>query len=154
MHKRPLLRAGLHGLFALLGAIAIALALGAIWMAVALHMASAAWWLALPVGLAMGYATKTWITPSRGFAMLLAAGGTWLAAIYMQCIFIALRLAAIMGLGLSTTLHKAGVGMLLALARASWDTHLFVSCLIGMLLALVVAGGRSRRASLNRHQAP
>lgn len=154
MRKRPFLRAGLRGLLALFGAVAIALALGAVWMAVALHMTSAAWWFALPVGLAMGYAAKAWITPSRGFAMVLAAGGTWLAAIYMQCIFIVLRLAAIMGLGLATTLHKAGAGMLLALARASWDTRLFVSCLIGMLLAIAVAGGKSRRASLTHRRAP
>lgn len=154
MRKRLLLRAVLHGLLALLGTIAIALALGAVWMAVALHMASATWWFALPAGFAMGYAAKAWITPSRGFAMLLAAGGTWLAAVYMQCIFIALRLAAVMGIGLATTLHKAGIGMLLALARASWDTRLFVSCLIGMLLAIAVAGGKSRRASLTRHRVP
>ncbi|HET7299655.1 MAG TPA: hypothetical protein VFJ01_03295 [Oleiagrimonas sp.] len=154
MRRRLLLRAALHGLLALLGTTAIALALGAIWMAAALHMASAAWWFALPAGLAMGYATKAWITPSRGFAMVLAAAGTWLAAVYMQCLFVALHLAAVMGLGLATTLRKAGAGMLLALAQTTWDTRLFVSCLIGMLLALAMAGRKSRRASLSRHQAP
>ncbi len=154
MPDRPVLRIGLQGLFAMVSSLAIALALGAVWMAVALHVPSASWWFALPAGLAMGHAVRAWVTSSRAFAMVLAAAGTCLAAIYMQCLFTGLKLAAVMGLGYVVTLRRAGAAMLLALARASADTQFLVACLVGMLLALAVAGRRSRGKALSRHPAP
>lgn len=146
MPERSLFGAVLHGLFALFCMIIIALALGAVWVALALHFPSATGWFAVPVGLVMGYATRAWVTASRTLAMTLAAAGTLLAAIYMQCLFTGLRLAAVMGLGYLTTLHKAGAGMLLALARASFEPRFAVVTVVGMLLALAVAGRKSRGA--------
>ncbi len=145
MPERSPVRIALGALFAVICALAIALALGAVWMALTLHVPSAAWWFALPAGVAMGLATRAWVTASRVPALLLAAGGTWLAAIYMQCLFTGLRLAAIMGLGYFTTLRKAGIGMLWALS--DWGTRLLASCLVGMVLAILVVAVKRRRAS-------
>lgn len=146
MLERSLPGAVLHGLFALICMVVIALALGAVWVALALHFPSAAGWFALPLGLVMGYATRAWVTASRTLAMTLAAAGTLLAAIYMQCLFTGLRLAAVMGLGYLTTLRTAGAGMLLALARTSFEPRFVVVTVAGMLLALAVAGRKSRFA--------
>jgi hypothetical protein len=148
--ERPLLRAGLHGLFATLWTIAIALALGAVWSALVRHVPSAMTWFALPVGIILGYVIGAFVTGSRALAMLLAPGGTLLAAIYMQCLIMALRLAAVMGLGFLPTLRTAGPAMLLALARNAWDARMVIACLIGMLLAFFVAGWRAPGRALRR----
>lgn len=145
MPERSLLAACLQGLLALVCMLVIALALGALWVAMTLHFRSAAWWFALPVGLAMGYATCTWVTHSRALGMPLAAAGTLLAAVYMQCLLMGLRLAAVMGLGYLTTLHTAGASMLLALARAAVEPRFMIVTALGMLLAGWTARHRRTR---------
>lgn len=121
----------------------MALALGAVWMALSLHVPSATWWFALPAGVLMGGAVCAWVTPVRAAAMMLAAVGTLLSAVYMKCLFAGLQLAAVMGLPYLHTLRRAGAGMLLTLARSSLDTRMLAACLVGMLLALAVAWRRS-----------
>lgn len=145
-----LLRRGMHAVIALVCAAAMALALGAVWLAVSLRIPSASWWFALPLGALMGAAVSTWVTRVRLAAMLLAAGGTLLAAVYMKCLLVGLQLAAVMGLPYLHTLRRAGADMLLALARASVDPRLVAACIVGMLLALIVA---ARVSAVNRRRA-
>ncbi len=148
------LRRGLQAVVAVICACAMALALGAVWLAVSLRVPSAAWWFALPAGAIMGGAVCAWVTRVRPAAMALAVGGTLLAAIYMKCLYAGLQLAAVMGLPYLHTLHRAGVGMLLALAHASLDTRFVTACVAGMLLALAVAAWRCARTSSRAPSAP
>lgn len=156
MRDESLLRLGLHGLLAVLCMIAIALALGAVWMAISLRVPSAYWWFALPAGVAMGYCTRAWVTRRRYWGVALAIFGMVLAAVYMKCLFVSLQLAAIFGLGLVHTMRTAGVGMLLALARGQLDLHILAATLAGMILAAWTAwhrGKRTQGAAL-KHPAP
>ncbi len=153
MHGESALRACARGFFAIICTLAIALALGAIWMALTLHVASARWWFGMPAGAAMGYATRAWVTPQRTWAALLAVSGTVLTAIYMKCLYAGLLVATVMGLGLVDTLRTAGVGMLLALARDSLQPRFAIATLVGMALAGAIAWHRRRHAVLT-HRAP
>lgn len=146
MHGESPFRASMRGLFAILGAIVVALALGAVWMALILLVASARWWFALPAGVIMGYTARAWITHQRPWATLLAVAGMALTAIYMKCLYAGLLLAAVLGLGLVHTLERAGLGMLLALARASLEPRFVIATLVGMALAGWVAWRSGPRA--------
>ncbi len=141
------LRALAQAVIAIVCAAAMAMAFGAVWVAVMLRVPSASWWFALPVGAAMGVAVRAWVVRGRTPAMLLAAGGTLLATLYMKCLLVGLQLAAVMGLPYLHTLRRAGIGMLLALARHMAQPHLTLACTVGMLLAVALAarGGVNRR---------
>lgn len=142
----PIFATTLHVLIALVGTVAFALALGAVWMAVMLHIPSARYWFAIPIGYALGFGIRAWITPSRLGAMLLAASGTVLAAVYMQCLLAGLKLAAVMGLGKLEALSRAGAGMLLALASAAFNWRDLLPLLIGMAVAMWAAWRQHARA--------
>lgn len=148
------LGASLHGLFAVICTIAVALALGAVWMALTLHVPSARWWFAVPAGIIMGYAARAWITQRRAWATALAVAGMVLTAVYMKCLYAGLLLATALGLGLVPTLERAGAGMLLALARASLEPRFVVATLVGMALAGWVAWHRRKRAPAGSHPVP
>lgn len=155
MRDESLLWAVLHGLFAVICTIAIALALGAAWMAITLSLPSAHWWFALPAGVIMGYATRTWVTGHRGWSVVLAVPGILLTAIYMKCLYVGLQLAAIMGVGLVYALRQAGLDMLLALARDSMEPREIAATLVGMALAGWVAWyRRARKRSALTHPVP
>ncbi|HEX7341464.1 MAG TPA: hypothetical protein VF269_04215 [Rhodanobacteraceae bacterium] len=139
MPREPVWRMGLHILLAVTCTLAIALALGAAWMATALSLASASWWFAIVAGIVMGYTARTWITRQRVAATVLAMLGTMLAAIYMRCLYEGLQLAAMMGMGLIDTLRTAGPGMLLLLARGSLDTRMLTAIAAGIALAGLLA---------------
>ncbi len=143
------LRAGLRVLSAVVFTAALALAMGAVWMALSLRLPGARIWFALPTGLVLGYCCRVWVSSHRPGAMLLAALGVLLAGIYMQCLFTGMKLAAVMGLGYLHTLQRAGVGMLLALSEASVDTHQLAALAAGVLLALWMAWRKP--ASRRRH---
>ncbi|HET7268685.1 MAG TPA: hypothetical protein VFJ15_11305 [Oleiagrimonas sp.] len=147
---------GLRGILAVLYTVVVALALGAVWMALSMRVYSAHTWFAVVAGLAMGYATRAWITRRRYAGMVLAVAGTFLAMVYMACLRVGLILAAIMGLGYVHTLKTAGIDMLLALARNTLDVRVLVATLIGMALAAWVTwrrGSRQKHAELT-HRVP
>jgi len=147
---------GLRTVLAVLYMIAVALALGAVWMALSMRVYSAHAWFALVAGLAMGYATRAWITPRRNTGVALAVVGTFLAMVYMACLRVGLQLAAVMGLGYVHTLKTAGIDMLLAFARNTLDMRVLVATLIGMALAAWIAWrrGSSREQAELTHRAP
>lgn len=142
-------RAAGNLLFALLCAIMIGLAAGALWMLLALYARGTLAWVALPLGALLGWLIRTWVAPQRASAAVLAALATLLAAGYMCCLLAAARLAALMGMGFSETLHRAGSAMLLDLARHLLDWNVLLAYLLGAALAAYVAwrgiGERGRR---------
>lgn len=145
-----------HGLLGVLGSIAFALALGAVWMALQMHLPSARYWFAILVGLALGRGVRAWFVPWQPAAMLLAGLGTVLASLYMQSLSVGLHLAAVMGLDRWVALRRAGAEMLVALAWAATDEATLVALALGVLAALWMAARKRRPASspLTHHQAP
>ncbi|HEX7338665.1 MAG TPA: hypothetical protein VF271_01895 [Rhodanobacteraceae bacterium] len=153
MRTESSLSLALHVVLACICTIAIALALGALWMAAMLAMPSARWWFALVSGAVLGFVAHNWITRHPWLATLLAAAGTVLAAVYMGCLRIGMELAATFGLGLVDTLQRAGVAMLVSLAWATATRLVIVATLVGMALAALLAWRRGRRANVI-HRAP
>lgn len=156
MRAESMLRTGLHTLFAVLFMVIVALALGAVWMALSIRVPSAHTWFAVVAGLAMGYATRAWITQHRYASIALAVAGTFLAMVYMACLRVGLILAVVMGLGYVHTLKTAGVDMLLALAGNTLDTRVLVATWVGMALAawLTWRRGSRKKQSDFTHRAP
>jgi vitamin B12 transport system permease protein len=126
-------------LFALVCAIMIGLAAGALWMLLALFARGTLAWVALPLGVLLGWLMRAWVAPQRGSAATLAALATLLAAAYMCCLLATARLAALMGMGFSETLHRAGPGMLLRLARLSTSRGMLGLFVLGAAVAAAAA---------------
>ena len=136
MNVRHLLSAA----FALLCAIMIGLAAGAIWLVPILATGRLMPWLALPVGWILGRVVRAWVRPeSASGAAILAVLAEVLAAIYLCALLVGLRIANALGFGFVDTLRAAGPDMLLSLARlqiANADLGWF---LIGAVIAAVTA---------------
>jgi vitamin B12 transport system permease protein len=126
-------------LFALLCAIMMGFAAGAVWMLLALYMRGPATWLALPLGALLGWLMRSWVAPQRRSAAVLAALATLLAAVYMECLLAAARLAALMGMGFGETLRRAGPGMLMELARLSATRDAAAIFVLGAMVAAAAA---------------
>jgi len=80
-------------------------------------------------------------------AAALAAGATVLAAIYVDALTAAARIAGSMGIGLLDALRGAGLSMLLSLARLAVRPADIVFTLAGALLAAWIASRPSRKSS-------
>src|SRR5574337_416195 len=89
---------------------------------------------AIMLGLAAGAAS-----------MLLAAGATALAAIYVNMLIAGVKIAGNMGLGLIDTLRTAGIGMLWQLTRMAMAPADLIWTALAMLLAAWLARGRRPR---------
>jgi vitamin B12 transport system permease protein len=134
-------------LFAVLCAIMVGLAAGAVWMVVALYLRGPQDWLALPAGALIGWTMRAWIVPTARGAAALAAITTLLAAGYMRCLLATANVAASMGTGFADALHRAGPAMLLDLARLSMHWSASMLYLLGAAVAAWVAWrGAGRQA--------
>jgi hypothetical protein len=78
-------------------------------------------------------------------AMLLAAGATALAAVYVNILIAGVRIAGNMGLGLIEALRTAGFAMLWELARMAMGPADIAWAVLAMLLAAGLAWRRPRR---------
>lgn len=141
-------RHALHFAFALLGAVLLGLAAGAVWMVAALALRQSAPWLALPAGMLLALGIRHWIyRPGMGAAGL-AASATVLAALYFNALMASIRLAANFGMNLVEAMRTAGAGMLLALAQLGLRPLDWAWYLAGATLAAWLAGrGDGRRSS-------
>ena len=128
--------------FALFCAAMMGLAIGAVWMVAAMYLRQPSPWLALPAGAALAWATRHWIRRPGTGAAVLAAFATALAALYFNVLLAAILLAGNFGMGLTETLHTAGAGMLLGLARLAIGRGDFVWYALGTLLAAWLAWRR------------
>lgn len=132
-------RALFSALFALVSAVMLGLAFGAVWMLPTLFFSHVLPWLALPIGWVLGRMMRGWVRPEPRGAALLAALATVLAAAYVCALTAAARIAGLMGMGLVEAMRTAGAGLLWDLARlnvAPIDLAWFVA---GTLLSAWVA---------------
>jgi vitamin B12 transport system permease protein len=132
-------RVAFSALFALISAVMLGLAAGAVWMVPTLYLQRPLPWLALPVGWLLGKAVRSWVRPAGRHAALLAALATFAAAIYVNLLTAAARIAGLMGMGLIDAMRTAGLRLLLELAtlgQAATDNVWFV---IGMAVAALTA---------------
>ena len=131
-------------LFAMFSALMLGLAAGAVWMVLALYMRHPLPWLAVPIGVLLAWTIRGAVHRAGVAAMLLAAGATALAAIYVNMLIAGVRIAGNMGLGIVDALRTAGIGMLWQLARMALTPADIVWTVLAMLLAAWLARGRRR----------
>jgi hypothetical protein len=132
-------RVAFSALFALISTVMLGLAAGAVWMVPTLYLQRPLPWLALPVGWLLGKAVRNWVRPAGRDAALLAALATFTAAIYVNLLTAAARIAGLMGMGLIDAMRTAGFRLLLELAtlgQAATDNVWFV---IGIVVAALTA---------------
>ena len=134
-------------LLAAFSTLLIGLAAGAVWMVLALYQRGPSAWMALPIGLALGWVVRTWVTPRRRPGLLLAAAGMAVATIYMRLLFAAAEVGASLGLGFGEALRTAGPGMLLNVARLGLHWQALALYLLGLALAAMFAAGMPRQQS-------
>ena len=103
--------------FALVSAVMLGLAFGAVWMLPTLFFSRVMPWLALLIGWLLGRLIRGWVRPEPRGAAILAALATLLACGYVCLLTAAARVAGLMGLGLVEAMQIAGVGLLLDLVR-------------------------------------
>jgi vitamin B12 transport system permease protein len=132
-------RAAFSLLFAVLSAVMLGLAAGAVWMVPTLYLQQAMPWLALPAGWLLGKATRHWVRSAGGTAALLAALATLIAAFYVNLLMAGARIAGLMGLGLIDALRTAGFDLLLQLAELGQGRMDDLWYVIGMGIAAFVA---------------
>lgn len=134
-------------LFAAFSAAMLGLAAGAVWMLPTMALQRPLPALALVVGVLLALAIRGWVRPAGRVAATLAAGATVLAAVYVDVLTAAARIAGSMGMGLLDALRGAGLAMLLSLAQLAVRPTDIVFTLAGALLAAWIAARRPRRTS-------
>lgn len=137
-------------LFALLSTAMLGLAAGAVWMLAILIMQRTLPWLALPLGWLLALAIRRWVMPPGTGAAALAALTTLLAAAYVSVLTAAAQIAGSLGMGLIDTVHTAGAGMLLTIARLS----LTAGTLGWFIAGAAVAAWFARRRGIRSPTAP
>jgi vitamin B12 transport system permease protein len=126
-------------LFGVLCAATFGFAVGAVWMLPSMMFGRALPALVLPAGWVLGVVVRRWLR-FRGIAgALLAAGATFVAAVYTACLVAAATISGMMGVGLVQSMSDAGPAMLLELARLAQSPGDLVMALAGALLAAFVA---------------
>ncbi|WP_109123939.1 hypothetical protein [Dyella sp. C11] len=133
------IRAVLSLLFALVSALVLGMAAGAVWMVPTLYSQHPLPWLALPLGWLLGKAVRHWIRPAGGNAAVLAALAMFIAALYVNMLAAAARIAGLMGMGLVDAIKTAGLGLLLELSRLAGSTTDDIWFVAGMGVAAFVA---------------
>ncbi|AIF49146.1 hypothetical protein [Dyella japonica] len=139
------IRAVFSLLFALVSALMLGLAAGAVWMVPTLYSQHALPWLAVPGGWLLGKAIRHWVRPIEPDAAILAAFATFIAVLYVNVLMAAARIAGLMGLGLIDSLRTAGLPMLLQLAQLSATPSDDLWFIAGMGIAAFVASRHSRQ---------
>jgi hypothetical protein len=137
-------RVAFSWLFAAVSALMLGLAAGAVWMVPTLYLQRPLPWLAVLVGWLLGKAIRHWVRPPGHGAAVLAALAALTAALYVNLLTAAARVAGLMGLGLVDTLRTAGFGLLLQLAELGSMPTDDIWYAIGMGLAALVAGRATR----------
>lgn len=139
--RYPLVRL-IAPLFAAFSAAMLGLAAGAVWMLPTMALRRPLPALALVAGWLLALAVRSWVRPAGRMAAVLAAGATVLAAIYVEVLTAAARIAGSMGIGLLDALREAGPAMLLALAQMAARPADIGFTLAGALLAAWMASRR------------
>lgn len=125
--------------FALLCAVMLGLAAGALWLLPSVYLHRPLPWLAVPAGWLLAIAMRQWVHSKRWNAALLAALATVLASAYIHVLIASVNIAAMMGYGLVDAMRTAGPSMLLDLARISVSTLDIAWAVVGAIVAMVTA---------------
>ena len=131
-------------LFAAFSAAMLGLAAGAVWMLPTMALQRPLPALALLAGALLALAIRGWVRPAGRVSAALAAGATLLAAIYVEVLTAAARIAGSMGMGLLDALRGAGLTMLLSLAQLAVRPTDIALTLAGALLAAWIASRGAR----------
>ncbi|MEV8522508.1 hypothetical protein ABZR86_22120 [Dyella marensis] len=132
-------RALFSAVFALVSAVMLGLAFGAVWMLPTLFFSHVMPWLALPAGWLLGSMIRGWVRPEPRGAAVLAALATLLACGYVSVLMAAARVAGLMGLGLVEAMKIAGFDLLTDLVRLNLAPGDLVWFALGIALAAWVA---------------
>ncbi|MDE2307783.1 MAG: hypothetical protein KGJ97_05760 [Xanthomonadaceae bacterium] len=135
MSARPLLKIA----FAAFSAAMLGLAAGALWMVATLYLRQLLPWLAVPVGALLAWTIRQVVLRPGIGAAVLAALATALAALYMNLLLAATRIAGEMGMGLIDAMRTAGAGMLWQLARLALTPVAAGWFVTGIVLAAAIA---------------
>ena len=139
-------RALFSALFALVSAVMLGLAFGAVWMVPTLFFQHVLPWLALAVGWVLGSMIRGWVRPEPGGAALLAALATALACAYVGILTAGARIAGLLGMGLVEAMKQAGTGLLFDLMRLNLNGADMAWFVAGSALSAWVAWrGKPRR---------
>jgi hypothetical protein len=131
--------------FALLCAVMLGLAAGAIWLLPTVYLQRPLPWLAVPAGWLLAVAIRQWVQGRRWHAALLAALATVIASVYIRVLISAVNISAMMGYGLIDSMHTAGLSMLLDFARISMRPLDIGWAIAGVAAALISALRKPRR---------
>ncbi|MGO4702093.1 hypothetical protein [Dyella sp. 2RAB6] len=132
-------RALFSAVFALVSAVMLGLAFGAVWMLPTLFFSHVMPWLALLIGWLLGSLIRGWVRPEPRGAAVLAALATLLACGYVCLLTAAARVAGLMGLGLVDAIRTAGFGLLMDLVRLNLAATDLVWFALGVALSAWVA---------------
>src|SRR5215469_12236560 len=119
-------------LFALICAVMLGLAAGAIWLVPVVMVRRPLPELAVLAGWILAFAIRKWNV------VLLAWLATALACAYVRVLAVATDIAGMMGYGLAQVMRTAGYAMLLDLARMGLTPRDFVWDVAGLIVATIV----------------
>ncbi|MFC3651887.1 hypothetical protein ACFONN_10070 [Dyella humi] len=125
--------------FALLCAVMLGLAAGALWLLPSVFFHRPLPWLAVPAGWLLAIAIRQWVHGKRWNAALLAALATVVASVYIHVLIATVNIAAMMGYGLVDAMRTAGPSMLLDFARISLSRLDIGWALVGIVVAVVTS---------------
>ncbi|MDE1893629.1 MAG: hypothetical protein KGJ96_03625 [Xanthomonadaceae bacterium] len=132
--------------FALFTATMLGLAAGAAWMVISLYMGRPLPWLAVPIGALLALTIRGTVRRPGLAAMLLSAGATALAVLYLNMLIASVQIAGNMGIGVADAMRTAGLAMLWQLACMALGP---VDLLWGVL-AMALAGWLAARPPRRR----
>lgn len=125
--------------FALLCAVMLGLAAGAVWLLPTVFFHRPLPWLAIPTGWLLAIAMRQWVHSRKWNAALLAALATMIASAYIRVLITTVNIAAMMGYGLVNTMRTAGLSMLLDFAHLATSKADLAWMVAGVVVAVVVA---------------
>jgi hypothetical protein len=131
--------------FALLCAVMLGLAAGAIWLLPTVFLHRPLPWLAIPVGWLLAAAVRQWVHGRGWRAALLAAIATVVASIYIHVLLVAVTISSMLDYGLIDALRTAGPSMLLDFARLSISAQDFAWAAAGIVVAFICGWRAPRR---------
>lgn len=125
--------------FALLCAVMLGLAAGAVWLLPTVYLQRPLPWLAIVAGWLLGAAVRQWVHGRGWHAAVFAALATLVASVYIHILIAAVNISAMMGYGLLETMHIAGPSMLLDFARLATHAPDIAWGLAGIAAAMINA---------------
>ncbi|RDS82383.1 hypothetical protein [Dyella psychrodurans] len=126
-------------LFALICAVMLGLAAGAIWLVPVVMVRRPLPELAVPAGWILAFAIRQWVHGRKWNVLLLAWLATALACVYVRVLAVATDVADMMGFGMVEAMRTAGYSMLMDLARMGITPRDIYWDVAGLIVAAIVS---------------